>query len=98
LGKTESVTVSLVESTVRLNGSLFDNEEIFVTQSKPETRSRPVPEVFLESGIWVFESHHDSSFKMASSKHRFPELLYAHEGMGQIEFGSQQEVLAKARA
>jgi len=70
-----------------------------MTQITSHTRNRPVPENVLDSGIWVFESDHDTTFAMTASRHSFPELLYFREGRGHVEFSQpngQQRQLCQA--
>lgn len=47
-------------------------------------RSRPVPEIMFDCGIWVFESRHDETFFMSPTVHQFPKLLYFREGSGEM--------------
>ncbi|WP_169314982.1 helix-turn-helix transcriptional regulator [Rubinisphaera brasiliensis] len=57
-----------------------------MTLDSNRPRNTPVPENVLGSGIWVFESAHDTTFTMSATRHSFPKLLYFREGRGHLEF------------
>ena len=54
-----------------------------------QVRSTPVPQNMQTSGLWAFESRHDPSFAMKTTRHRFLKLLWIREGSGAIEFDGE---------
>ncbi len=57
---------------------------------KSDARSWPVPPDVRVSGLWAFESRHDTSFSMQTTRHSFLKLLWIREGTATIEFEAKR--------